>query len=63
MVSLVETIKRHFDRCVISKYDGISSEHPIIYLNSIKNIIGDDKDQPSAILLNALDNISNQNPK
>ena len=63
MVSLVETIKRHFDRCVISKYDGISSEHPIIYLNSIKNIIGDDKDQPSAILLNALDKISNQNPK
>jgi hypothetical protein len=62
-VSLVETIKGHFDRCVISKYEGSSSKHPIIYLNSIKNIIGDDKNQPSTILLKALEKIANQYPK
>ena len=62
-MSLVETIKGHFDRCVISKYDGLSIDHPIIFLNSIKNIIGDDKAQPSKILLNSLGQTSNQYPK
>ena len=62
-MSLTKIIKRHFDRCVVSKYDGLSVDHPIIFLNSIKNIIGDDKDQPSKILLNSLGKISNQYPK
>ena len=62
-MSLVETIKGHFDRCVISKYEGSSSKHPIISLNSIKNIIGDDKNQPSTILLKALEKIANQHTK
>ena len=56
-------IKEHFDRCVISKFDGLSVDHPIIVLNSIKNILGDDKDEPSKILLNSLGVISNQYPK
>ena len=62
-MSLTNTIKEHFDRCVISKYDGLSVDHPIIALNSIKNIIGDDKDKPSKILMNFLAEISNQYPK
>ena len=56
-------IKEHFDRCVISKFDGLSVDHPIIVLNSIKNILGDDKDEPSKILLNSLGVTSNQYPK
>ena len=56
-------IKEHFDRCVISKFEGLSVEHPIIVLNSIKNILGDDKDEPSKILMNSLGVTSNQYPK
>ena len=47
----------------MSEYVGHPSEHPIIYLNSIKNIIGDDKKTPSKILLDSLDKVSNSIPK
>ena len=44
----------------MSEYVGHPSEHPIIYLNSIKNIIGDDKKTPSKILLDSLDKVINE---
>ena len=47
----------------MSEYVGHPFEHPIIYLNSIKNIIGDDKKTPSKILLDSLDKVSNSIPK
>ena len=47
----------------MSEYIGHPFEHPIIYLNSIKNIIGDDKKTPSKILLDSLDKVSNSIPK
>ena len=55
-MNLLEEIKECFDRCILSQYDGPPSEHPIIYLNSIKNIIGDNKKNPSKILLDRLKN-------
>ena len=62
-MNLLEEIKECFDRCILSKYDGPPSEHPIVYLNSIKNIIGDNKKIPSKILLDRLKKASNALPK
>ena len=44
---LSKTIKEYFDRCVRSEYLGSSKEHPIIILNAIKNIIGDNRKEYS----------------
>ena len=57
-MSLLDKIKICFDRSVISDYDGPSNVHPIIQLNALKNIIGDDRQTPSQILLDALSKLS-----
>ena len=41
-MSLTKTLKSYFDRSVASIYNGSSNKHPIIALNALKNIIGDD---------------------
>ena len=57
---LSKQIKNFFDLSVSAKYEGVSNEHPIILLNSIKNIIGDDKENPSKALLNYAEKTVNQ---
>ena len=57
-MSLLDRIKTCFDRSVTSDYDGPSNAHPIIKLNALKNIIGDDRQTPSQILLDALSKLS-----
>ena len=49
---LSKKIKECFDRSVSSEYNGLSQEHPIITLNALKNIIGDDRKGYSKKLLN-----------
>ena len=53
-MTLPERIKVYFDRCIISEYGGAPSEHPITYLNSIKNIIGDNKKNPDDSIVDSL---------
>ena len=60
-MSLPQTIKSLFDRTVSINYDGHSNEHPIIVLNALKNIIGDNQKSPSQSLLDAMSDVSEQN--
>jgi len=60
-MSLPQTIKSLFDRTVSINYDGHSNEHPIIVLNALKNIIGDNQKSPSQSLLDAMSEVSEQN--
>ena len=60
-MSLPNTIKSCFDRSVSSDYDGPSNSHPIIVLNALKNIIGDNQKSPSQSLLDAMSEVSEQN--
>ncbi|MBC8346377.1 MAG: hypothetical protein ISR89_00595 [Candidatus Marinimicrobia bacterium] len=48
---------------VTSVYDGPSNAHPIITLNALKNIIGDDRQNPSQLLLDALENLAEKYPQ
>ena len=59
---LSKKIKSFFDLSVSAKFDGVSSEHPIIVLNSIKNIIGDNRKNPSKLLLDFAEEKANQYP-
>jgi len=59
---LSKKIKECLDRCVASNFTGKSSEHPIIVLNAIKNIIGDNRTEPSNKLLELLKNKAHQFP-
>ena len=59
---LSKKIKEYLDRCVASNFTGKSSEHPIIVLNAIKNIIGDNRTEPSNKLLELLKNKAHQFP-
>ena len=59
---LSKQIKSFFDLSVSAKFDGVSSEHPIIVLNSIKNIIGDNRKNPSKLLLDFAEKKANQYP-
>ena len=53
-MGLQDTIKSFFDACVKLDYKGPSHQHPIIYLNAIKNIIGDNKKDPSKVLMDKM---------
>ena len=46
-MSLQNEIKSYFDRAATLVYDGPSVIHPIITLNVLKNIIGDNRKNPS----------------
>ena len=54
METLSKEIKTYFDAAVTIDYDGLSNTHPIIVLNALKNIIGDNRKQPSRILLDSM---------
>ena len=60
---LSKKIKECFDRSVSSEYNGLSQEHPIITLNALKNIIGDDRKGYSKKLLEFMEVKSNEFPK
>ena len=60
---LSKKIKEYFDRCVKSDYSGLSQNHPIILLNAIKNIIGDNRKEHSKKLLDFMENKSKELPK
>ena len=62
-MSLTKTIKSYFDRSVASIYDGSSNKHPIIALNALKNIIGDDRQNPSQRLLDAMAVLAEKYPQ
>ncbi len=62
-MSLPDKIKSYFDRAVLSDYDGPSIAHPIVPLNALKNIIGDDRQNPSQKLLDAMEELSAKHPQ
>ena len=53
-MSLQNEIKSYFDRAATLVYDGPSVIHPIITLNVLKNIIGDNRKNPSKKLLDEM---------
>ncbi len=57
---LSNKIKQCFDRCVRAEYEGPSNEHPIIVLNALKNIIGDNRVEYSKKILDFMDNKSKE---
>jgi hypothetical protein len=48
---LILKIKELITQAVQVKFDDRTSDHPLIFLNAVKNIIGDDKENPSLKLL------------
>ena len=60
-MGLQDKIKISFDTCVKLDYKGPTNEHPIIYLNALKNIIGDNKKNPSRILMDKIEEIAMNN--
>ena len=63
METLSKEIKTYFDVAVTIDYDGLSNTHPIIVLNALKNIIGDNRKQPSRILLDSMKKLIDKYPK
>ena len=63
MESLSKEIKNYFDAAVTIDYDGPSNMHPIIVLNALKNIIGDNRKNPSKILLDSMKKLVDKYPK
>ena len=59
-MKIQDKIKATFDKCAKIKFEGDSNNHPIIYLNILKNIIGDNKEKPSNILMNKMIEISEE---
>ena len=59
-MKIQDKIKATFDKCAKIKFEGDSNDHPIIYLNILKNIIGDNKEKPSNILMNKMIEISEE---
>ena len=51
-IDLVTTIHEIICASVLVKYKGDLNYHPVCVMNSIKNIIGDDRDKPSKSLIN-----------
>ena len=51
-IDLVTTIHEIIYASVLVKYKGDLNYHPVCVMNSIKNIIGDDRDKPSKSLIN-----------
>jgi len=62
-MSLPQRIKSYFDAAVAMDYDGPSKAHPIIVLNALKNIIGDNRNNPSQKLLDSMANKSEIYPQ
>jgi len=62
-MSLTKTIKSYFDHSVASIFNGTSNKHPIIVLNALKNIIGDDRQNPSQCLLDAMAALAEKYPQ
>lgn len=62
-MSLKDKIKLCLDRAVSSDYHGLPADHPIVTLNALKNIIGDEKQSPSQILLDAMMGYSKKFPQ
>lgn len=62
-MSLPQTIKSYLDCCVASVYEGPSNDHPIIALNALKNIIGDNRQNPSQKLLDAMGKLAKKYPQ
>jgi len=60
---LSKKIKECFDRCVKSEYHGLSKDHPIVALNALKNIIGDNRKKYSKKLLELMEHKSKEFPK
>ena len=61
-MKIQDKIKATFDKCAKIKFEGDSNDHPIIYLNILKNIIGDNKEKPSNTLMNKMIEISEEYP-
>ena len=59
-MKIQDKIKDTFDKCAKIKFEGDSNDHPIIYLNILKNIIGDNKEKPSNTLMNKMIEISEE---
>ena len=59
-MKIQDKIKATFDKCAKIKFEGDSNDHPIIYLNILKNIIGDNKHKPSNTLMNKMIEISEE---
>ena len=51
---LISKINSLIAKAVKSKFDGNPSRHPLLFVNAVKNIIGDDRENPSIKLLNLL---------
>ena len=62
-LGLSKEIRSYFDEAVTLDYDGPSDMHPIIVLNSLKNIIGDNREKPSRILLDSMRKLIDKYPK
>ena len=60
---LSKRIKECFDRSVSSDFGGSSNNHPIITLNALKNIIGDNRSKYSKKLLEFMEVKSEQFPE
>jgi hypothetical protein len=60
---LQNRIKAYFDEAVVFDYDGQSNAHPIIALNALKNIIGDDRQNVSQKLLDAMEKLTEKHPQ
>ena len=54
MEALSKEIKTYFDAAVTIDYDGPSNKHPIIVLTALKNIIGDNREKRSKLLLDSM---------
>ena len=52
---LVDRINDQFYRAIMVDHQKDPNSHPIIVVNAVKNIIGDDRNNPSEILLNFID--------
>lgn len=57
---LIQKINNLITQAVKVEYDGRSNDHPLIFVNAVKNIIGDDRDNPSSKLLDLSDYYINQ---
>ena len=63
MEALSKEIKTFFDAAVTIDYDGPSNKHPIIVLNALKNIIGDNREKRSKLLLDSMKKLIDKYPK
>jgi len=60
--NLKDFISQNFFLAARSEHSGSTNSHPLIVLNAIKNIIGDNKKKPSKILLNKIEKTTFDKP-